>query len=93
VQRKAISRAVGLVLRKRSSDLRQRQPRLAADRGVLKLADDVDGPDIEGGESESQELKDLIDQWVQALDRWVQRIDQGMGSVEGVDPTTEPEEG
>jgi hypothetical protein len=58
------------------------------------LVDDVDGRDIEGIESESQELKDLIERWVQAIDHWVQRIDQGMGgTADGVDPTAAPDAG
>lgn len=57
------------------------------------MVDDVDRRDIEGGESESQELTDLIDHWIQAIDHWVQLIDQGMGSAEGVDPAAAPDEG
>jgi hypothetical protein len=58
------------------------------------LVDDVDGRDIEGAESESQELRDLIEHWVQAIDHWVQRIDQGMGgTADGVDPAAAPDAG
>jgi hypothetical protein len=53
---------------------------------------DLNGRNIEGGNSESTELNDLIEHWVQAIDRWVQHIDQGMGgTAEGVDPATEPD--
>jgi hypothetical protein len=56
------------------------------------LVDDVDGRDIEGAETEAQELKDLIDHWVQAIDHWVQRIDEGMGGTAGsVDPAAAPD--
>jgi len=30
---------------------------------------DLNGREIEGGNSQSQELKDLIEHWVQAIDR------------------------
>jgi hypothetical protein len=47
---------------------------------------------MEGGNSDSKELKDRIEHWVQAIDRWVQHIDQGMGGMaEGVDPAAEPD--
>jgi hypothetical protein len=53
---------------------------------------DLNGRDIEGGNPESQELKDLIEHWVQAIDRWVQHIDQGMGgTADGVGPAAEPD--
>jgi hypothetical protein len=52
---------------------------------------ELNGRDIEGGNSDSKELTDLIEHWVQAIDRWVQHIDQGMGGMaEGVDPAVEP---
>lgn len=37
--------------------------------------------DVGGGESEPRELKDRIEDWVQAIDQWVQHIDQGMGGA------------
>jgi len=53
---------------------------------------DLSGRDMEGGNSDSKELKDRIEHWVQAIDRWVQHIDQGMGGMaEGVDPAAEPD--
>jgi len=53
---------------------------------------DLNGREIEGGSPEAQELKDLIEHWVQAIDRWVQHIDQGMGgTADGVDPAAEPD--
>jgi hypothetical protein len=59
--------------------------------GVQSLVD-LNGRDAEDGDSDSMELKDLIDHWVQAIDRWVQRIDQGMGgTAEGVDLAAEPD--
>jgi hypothetical protein len=39
--------------------------------------------DLERNESESGDMKDLIDHWVQVIDRWVQDIDQGMGGAAG----------
>ena len=46
---------------------------------------DLNGREIEGGSSEAQELKDLIE-------HWVQDIDQGMGgTADGVDPAAEPD--
>jgi hypothetical protein len=43
--------------------------------------------DLERNESESGDMKDLIDHWVQVIDRWVQDIDQGMGgAADGADP-------
>jgi len=48
--------------------------------------------DAEGGGSESTELKDLVDHWVQVIDRWVQHIDQGMGgTANGAGPALEPD--
>jgi hypothetical protein len=48
--------------------------------------------DLDGGESEPRELKDLVDHWVQVIDRWVQHIDQGMGgTADGADPATLPD--
>jgi hypothetical protein len=48
--------------------------------------------DLGGDRADSQELKDLIEHWVQAIDRWVQHIDQGMGgTAEGLDPASEPD--
>ena len=53
---------------------------------------DLNGRDIDGDSSDSQELKDLIEHWVHAIDRWVQHIDQGMGGMaEGADPAAEPD--
>jgi hypothetical protein len=50
--------------------------------------------DLERKETESGELKDLIDHWVQVIDRWVQDVDVGMGgAAEGaamVDSAPEP---
>jgi hypothetical protein len=43
--------------------------------------------DLERKETESGELKDLIDHWVQVIDRWVQDVDEGMeGAAEGAGP-------
>jgi hypothetical protein len=47
---------------------------------------------LEGGESESQELRNLVDHWVQVIDRWVQHIDQGMGgTADGADLAGAPD--
>jgi len=47
---------------------------------------------LDGGESEPRELKDLVDHWVQVIDRWVQHIDQGMGGMaNGADPAAAPD--
>jgi hypothetical protein len=43
--------------------------------------------EINGGDSRSGELKELIDHWVEVLDDWVERLDQGMGGMAlGADP-------
>ena len=48
--------------------------------------------DLDGGESEPRELKELVDHWVQVIDRWVERIDQGMGgATDGADPAVPPD--
>jgi hypothetical protein len=48
--------------------------------------------DLDGGESEPNELKDLVDHWVQVIDHWVQHIDQGMGgTADGADPAMAPD--
>jgi hypothetical protein len=48
--------------------------------------------DLDGGESEPRELKELVDHWVQVIDRWVERIDQGMGgTTDGADPAVPPD--
>jgi hypothetical protein len=48
--------------------------------------------DLDGGESEPRESKDLIDHWVQVIDRWVENIDQGMGgTTDGADPAMAPD--
>ena len=40
-----------------------------------------------GNGSESGDLQDLIDHWIQAIDRWVQHVDEGMGgTADGADP-------
>ena len=44
-------------------------------------------PDLEGGEAQSGEVKDLIDHWIQVIDGWVQELDQRMGgTAKGADP-------
>ena len=44
-------------------------------------------PDLEGGEGQSGELKELIDHWIQVIDGWVQELDQRMGgTAKGADP-------
>ena len=48
--------------------------------------------DLDGGESEPRELKELVDHWVQVIDGWVERIDQGMGgTADGADPAVVPD--
>jgi hypothetical protein len=48
--------------------------------------------DLDGGESEPRELKDLIEHWVQVIDGWVQHIDQGMGgTADGTGPAMTPD--
>jgi hypothetical protein len=48
--------------------------------------------DLDGGEAEPGELKDLVEYWVQVIDRWVQQIDQGMGgTADGADPAALPD--
>ncbi|MHB8587350.1 MAG: hypothetical protein ACYDA0_00700 [Candidatus Dormibacteraceae bacterium] len=48
--------------------------------------------DLDGGESEPGELKELVEHWVHVIDRWVQRIDQGMGGTADVaDPAMTPD--
>jgi hypothetical protein len=43
--------------------------------------------DLERKDSESGDLKDLVDHWIQVIDRWVQDIDRGLGgTAEGADP-------
>ena len=43
--------------------------------------------DLERMETESGELKDLIDHWAQVIDRWVQDLDHGMGgAADGAGP-------
>jgi len=43
--------------------------------------------DLERRVSDSGELKDQIDHWVQVIDRWVHDVDQGMGgAAEGAGP-------
>ena len=45
---------------------------------------------LENGDS--QELKSLIDHWVNVIDSWVQNIDQGMGGAAGgADPAETPD--
>jgi hypothetical protein len=47
--------------------------------------------DLDGGESDPREMKNLIEHWVQVIDGWVQRIDQGMGgTADGTGPATKP---
>jgi hypothetical protein len=47
---------------------------------------------LDGGESEPKELKDLIEHWVQVIDSWVQHIDQGMGgTADGAAPAISPD--
>jgi hypothetical protein len=48
--------------------------------------------DLDRKESESGELKDLVDHWVQVIDRWVQDVDQRMGgAADGADPAEVPD--
>jgi len=48
--------------------------------------------DLDGGDSEPNELKDVVEQWVQVIDRWVQQIDQGMGgTADGAGPAAMPD--
>ena len=43
--------------------------------------------ELEGGEIQSGELKDLIDHWIQVIDGWVHDLDQRMGgTATGADP-------
>ena len=45
---------------------------------------------LENGDSE--ELKSLIDHWIQVIDSWVQNLDQGMGgTADGADPAVTPD--
>ena len=43
--------------------------------------------DLERKDSESGDLKGLVDNWIQVIDRWIQDIDREMGgTVEGAEP-------
>ncbi|HET6311467.1 MAG TPA: hypothetical protein VFH00_10760 [Candidatus Nitrosotalea sp.] len=47
--------------------------------------------DLDGNGSESEDLKNRIDHWLQVIDRWVQDLDQRMGgAAEGADPAEMP---
>src|ERR1700682_3390093 len=44
--------------------------------------------EVENGDSQPGELKDLVDHWVEVIDEWVEHLDQGMGGTAqaGADP-------
>src|ERR1700694_4999070 len=44
--------------------------------------------EIESGDSQPGELKDLVDHWVEVIDHWVEHLDLGMGgsAQTGADP-------
>ena len=48
---------------------------------------DLEPTELEGGEFQSGELKELIEHWIQVIDGWVQDLDQRMGgTAAGADP-------
>jgi hypothetical protein len=48
---------------------------------------DLKPSELEGGEFQSGELKELIEHWIQVIDGWVQDLDQRMGgTAAGADP-------
>jgi hypothetical protein len=49
---------------------------------------ELKGREIDSGDSQSGELKTLIDHWVEVIDEWVEHLDAGMGGTapKGADP-------
>jgi hypothetical protein len=37
--------------------------------------------DLERNETASEDLKDMVDDWIQVIDRWVRDVDRGMGGA------------